>query len=163
GGVEEGALGRRAFQRSARDVVGLGPRGAAKVGIACAPDERESDPAELLELTPAQALEVVDGVRAEEALVDRRLHVGGLRLDGLLADLGKAAALVPHAAALPTHADRAGLACVVAGEAAGEADDATRFARLRESVAEGRETAGRAHLLRHQASSLADQIARRGQ
>ena len=91
-------------ERGGGDVERLVPGDAPEVRSPARQQDRES------RVRPAssssrdvQALEVGDVVAREEVLGDRRLHVGRLRLDRLLADLGEAAALVAHAA----HADRA--------------------------------------------------------
>ena len=80
---------------------------------------------------------------------DSAFHIRDLGLQALFADLGKMPGLIDHATSQATHADRARLARVVRRHAAREPDDAARLARLRERVADRRQSAPGARLLRH--------------
>jgi hypothetical protein len=73
-----------------------------------------------------------------EVAADRPLHVGDHRLQALLADGGKLAQLVDHAAALPAHAQRARLAGVLRPHRPPQLDEAARLAGLPPGITDGR-------------------------
>src|SRR6185503_17795169 len=92
------------------------PPDAAEVRFAFGPRDGERQPPRVLEPHGGPGLEVANGVLAKEGLGDRLLHVAGLRLDRLLADLGEVSLLVDHPPVLPAHPQGARLARIPRAE-----------------------------------------------
>jgi hypothetical protein len=143
GYVEERLVRVAVAERRAGPVQRLVPADAAEVRVALLRDHREGEPPERLRLERRELLHRGDRRVAEPVLGDRPPHVGGLRLDRLLADLRPASGLVDHPALLPAHAERAGLAGVPGPEPAIELPHPARLAPLPEHVGErGQPTGG---------------------
>ena len=142
--VEERLLRPRLAEPGRRPVERLAPRHPPEVRVTRAGDDRKDETAEAFELARAEPLEARERCRPEEVLRDRAGHIAGLRLHGLLADLGEVADLVPHAAELPAHPEPARLARVARTQPAVEAEEAARLAPLAEDVGQRGQAAARA-------------------
>ena len=96
--------------------------------------DRLHETAGVLHLIGREHPQLRHGVGLEERRLHRPLHVGDHCLERLLADLGKVARLIDHAARLAAHADRAGLAGVLRPHRLPEGPQSTGFACLLEGV-----------------------------
>src|SRR2546425_38912 len=90
----------------------------------------------------------------EELLPDRAGHVAGLRLHGLLADLGEVTSLVRHAAELAAHSHPARLARVPRTQPSVETEEAARLPSLAEDVCQRGEAAAGADARASHAAKL---------
>ena len=91
---------------------------------------RLDEPAAGFELARRKLLQIACGILLPEVAVDGALHVGDHRLQAFFADFRKVAQLVDHAAALAAHAQRAGLAGILAAHGPPELEDAAGLAGL---------------------------------
>src|SRR5262245_34959082 len=105
------------------------------MGFPLLPGDGERETTRVLEPHGREALELLERVLPEERLRDRRLQVARLGLDRLLADLREAPLLVDHAALLPAHSERAGLAGVARAQAPVEPPQAAGLSSLAKGVA----------------------------
>ena len=111
--IPERFVGLGLFQLGDDATERVVPGDRLKILRALFEDDGLDESAARFELAGRKGLELGDAVGAPELGLNRPLHVGGHRLQALLADLGEVAGLVDHAARLTAHAERAGLAGVL--------------------------------------------------
>ena len=98
--------------------------------------------------------EIVERVLFPEVGANGPLHVGDHCLQRFLADLGEVALLVDHAAALATHAERAGFAGVLGAHGFPELPQAASFAPFAQRVPDCRPTAAGGHFFHIKSSRV---------
>ena len=129
-GVKERAPGRGGLQRSDDAAERLVPCDDAVVRLSRAGVDRIDEPAARFQLTRRKGSELGNGVTRKELRRNAVLHVGGHRLQRLLADFGKMPRFVDHPALLAAHAERARLARVPASHRAPQRHPAHAIRRL---------------------------------
>ena len=110
--IEERLVGLRGSKLRRDPLHRVGPRQGPVVLRALLEHDGLDETARVLHLVGREHPQLGHRVRLEERRFHRALHVGDHRLERLLADFGKVARLVHHAAGLAAHPDRAGLAGV---------------------------------------------------
>ena len=139
--VPEGFVGRRRAELVDDSLERFVPRDRRVAARLARVAHRLDEPAAGFQLARRKLLQLARRIALPEVAADGALHVGDHRLQALLADLGKMAQLVDHAAALAAHAQRARLAGVLRAHGPPELEDAAGLAGLPPGVPDGRPTA----------------------